>query len=88
MSLAHYDALEITFPSEIKTIIKKHGFLPLEIRNLESLNNEVDVALVLVAKNYLKGEAHWLCFPADNNIERFFGKNTRIIKIFLLKRVD
>jgi hypothetical protein len=88
LSLIHYDALEITLPSEIKTIIKKHGFNTLEIKDLNHLNSNVDVALILVAKNYLKGQAHWLCFPADSNIENFFGENTKIIKIFLLKKVD
>tara|TARA_Y100001972_G_C7606481_1_gene303979 strand:- start:301 stop:795 length:495 start_codon:yes stop_codon:yes gene_type:complete len=88
LSLVHYDALEITLPSEIKTIIKKHGFNTLEIKDLNHLNENVDVAIILVAKNYLKGEAHWLCFPVDDRITNYFGENTRILKIFLLKKVD
>ena len=88
LSLAHYETVQITFPSEIYQVIKKHGFKVIKLKELEELNSEVDVALVLVAGNYLKGEAHWLCFPVDDNIENYFGKNTKIIKIFLLKKVD
>ena len=88
LSFAHYDTVQISFPSEIYQVIKKYGFEVVKLNKLEELDSEVDVALVLVAKNYLKGQAHWLCFPADNNIKNFFGKNTRVIKIFLLKKID
>jgi hypothetical protein len=88
LSLVHYDTVQITFPSEIYSTIEKNGFKVVELKELEKLNPEVDVALILVAKSYLKGQAHWLCFPVDTNIESYFGKGTKIIKIFLLKKVD
>ena len=88
LSLVHYDTIQITFPSEVYRTIENNGFKVVKIKNLEELDSKVDVALVLVAANYLKGEAHWLCFPADKNIKTWFGKNTRIVKIFLLKKVD
>ena len=88
LSFAHYDTVQITFPSEVYQVIEKHGFKVIKLKNLEELDSKIDVALVLVAGNYLKGEAHWLCFPIDNNIENWFGKNTKIVKIFLLKKVD
>ena len=88
LSLVHYDTIQITFPSEIYQAIESHGFKVTELKELKQLNSEVDVALVLVAGSYLRGEAHWLCFPVDYNIEQYFGKNTKIIKIFLLKKVD
>lgn len=88
LSLVHYDTIQITFPSEVYSVIEKHGFKVIELEELKQLDSRVDVALVLVAKNYLKGEAHWLCFPIDENIEEFFGKGTRVVKIFLLKHID
>tara|TARA_B100001939_G_C16622008_1_gene479674 strand:+ start:20 stop:523 length:504 start_codon:yes stop_codon:yes gene_type:complete len=88
LSLVHYDTVQITFPSEVYQVIEDNGFKVIELKTLEELDSEVDVALVLVASNYLKGQAHWLCFPVDKNIEDFFGKSTRVIKIFLLKKVD
>ena len=88
LSLFHYDTVQITFPSEVYRVIENNGFKVVKIKKLEELDSEVDVALVLVAANYLKGQAHWLCFPVDKNIENFFGNNTRVIKIFLIKKVD
>lgn len=88
LSLAHYDTIQITFPSEIYSVIENHGFKVIKLKELKELDSEVDVALVLVVGSYLKGEAHWLCFPMDSSIEKYFGKDTRIIKIFLLEKVD
>ena len=88
LSLIHYETVQITFPNEIYSTIKKHGFKVIELKQLEELKEEVDVALILVAGSYLKGQAHWVCFPVDSNIKKYFGENTKIIKIFLLKKLD
>ena len=88
LSLIHYETVQITFPSEVYSTIEKHGFKVIKLKELEELNPKIDVALILVAGSYLRGEAHWLCFPVDGNIENYFGKKTKIIKIFLLKKVD
>ena len=88
LSLAHYDTIQITFPSEIYQVIKNNGFEVIKLKQLEQLDSEVDVALILVSGSYLKGQAHWLCFPVDENIKRYFGKGTKIAKIFLLKKLD
>lgn len=86
-SLIHHETVMMTLPSELKNIIKNHGFKIIKVKNLEDLN-KVDVAIVLVSGDYLKGDLHWLCFPVDNRITDYFGKNTKIEKIFLLKKVD
>jgi hypothetical protein len=88
LSLAHHETIQMTLPSEIERVIKDHGFKVINIREFGLLNTGVDVAIVLVSGNYLKGETHWLCFPIDSNIEKYFGKNTRIRQIFLLKNID
>ena len=75
----------ITFPSELKSILKKHGFSIVNIGGLEELDKNEDTALILTRKkntlNY-----HWMCFPIDKNIETFFGKETIIKEIYLIKK--
>ena len=88
LSLVHHDAVQITFPCEMYHVIEKHGFRVVGLKELKQLNSKIDIALILVARNYLDGEAHWLCFPVDNDIKGFFGKETKIVKIFLLKLID
>lgn len=76
---------EITFPSEIKKTLKKYGFKIVNIKNLEELDKNKDTALVLVKqKNVLN--YHWLCFPTDKNIETFFGKETIVKEIYLIRK--
>ena len=88
LALAHHEAIQITLPSEIKQVIKAHGLEVVNVRELKSLDEEVDVAIVLVSGSYLKGQMHWLCFPVDGNIIKYYGENTTIHQIFLLKTVD
>jgi len=76
---------KITFPSEIKKTLKKRGFKIVNIRSLEELDENKDTALVLIKqKNALN--YHWICFPVDRNIETFFGKDTIIKEIYLIKK--
>ncbi len=76
---------KITFPTELKSILKKHGFRIVNVSDLEELNENEDTALVLVKrKNNLN--YHWMCFPVDKNIKTFFGKDTIIKEIYLIKK--
>ena len=88
LSLVHHQTISITLPSEIKAVVKKHGFEITTSKELKELDPKVDIALVLVAGSYLKGEAHWACFPVDSNITKYFGEATRIIKVYLLKETQ
>lgn len=85
LSALDKDARKITFPSELKRILKKNGFSIVNINSLDELNKVEDVALVLVKQegglNY-----HWMCFPVDKNIKTFFGKDTVIKEIYLIKK--
>lgn len=87
-SLVHHDAVLMTIPSEIENVIKKFGFEIIDVKSFDLLKKEVDVAIILVGGNYFKGDLHWVCFPVDKRITDYFGKNTKILKIFLLKKVD
>jgi len=86
LTLIHYETAQITFPCEIKKICSEYGYQVNKAQSLEDLDPQKDIALVLVVGNVLKGEAHWVCFPVDKNITNYFGKNTKIDKIYLLKK--
>ena len=85
VSIFSIEGRRITFPSELKSILKKHGFKIVNISSLEELDENEDTALVLVKqKNNLT--YHWMCFPVDKNIKTFFGKDTVIKEIYLIKK--
>jgi hypothetical protein len=75
----------ITFPTELKSILKKHGFRTVNVSDLEELSQEKDTALVLIKKKSSLSY-HWMCFPVDKNIKTFFGKDTIIKEIYLIKK--
>lgn len=85
LSALDKDARKITFPLELKRILKKNGFSIVNINSLDELNKVEDVALVLIKQ---EGELnyHWMCFPVDKNIKTFFGKDTVIKEIYLIKK--
>ena len=84
-SVFSMEGRKITFPSELKTILKKNGFQIVNIGTLNELDRKEDTALVLVRqKNSLN--YHWMCYPVDRNIETFFGKETIIKEIYLIKK--
>ena len=88
LSLIHHDTIQMTLPSEMKEVIKDRGFEIINIRELKHLDKNIDIAIILVSGNYLSGEMHWLCFPIDKYIERYFEENTKICQIFLLKKLE
>jgi len=79
------EARQITFPAEIKKILKKNGFTIVSIKRLEDLSEDKDTAIVLIRKKDSL-TYHWACFPNDRNIESFFGKDTLIKEIYLIKK--
>jgi len=84
-SLIDKEGVEITCPSEIAEVCRQYGFIVIPISNLNRLDPLKDVALVLVRKGLL--EWHWLCFPADSFITDYYGDDTVISKIYLLKEL-
>ena len=88
LTLIHHETVSATFPSEIKKTCLTYGYKVNKVKSLNNLDTKKDIAIVLVTGNILKGEAHWVCFPVDGNIENYFGKNTKISKIYLLKKIN
>ena len=87
LSLFHHKAIQITFPYEMKRYFEKQGLRVTEVSSLEGLDPEVDTAIVLIRDGIITNRWHWLCFPKDLNIERHFGKDTRIHIILLIRKV-
>ena len=85
LSVFHNEARQITFPAEMKKILKKNGFTIVSIKSLKQLNENKDTAIVLIKKKKAM-TYHWGCFPIDKNIESFFGKDTIIKEIYLIKK--
>tara|TARA_Y100000310_G_C20618538_1_gene781980 strand:+ start:604 stop:1107 length:504 start_codon:yes stop_codon:yes gene_type:complete len=83
--LAIFDnrARKITFPEEMFNALKDQGYSVKKIREYSMLNENIDVAIILIKqKNTLN--YHWVCFPADENILSFFGENTILKEIYLI----
>lgn len=84
LSFFDKDAIQITWPAEIKRIAKQYGFEVVPIKNLRDLNPEKDVAIVLIHGKYFSDQYHWVVYPLDN-IKNFYGEKTVIDVIYLLK---
>lgn len=83
----HHDSFHITWPCEIKKHLNKHGYEVKELSSLEGLG-EGDTVIVLVKGAVLRQEWHWMSLPDDRKgwIEAYFGENTEIVKIYLIKK--
>ena len=82
-SIIDKKGVQITCPSEIVEVCRKYGFAVIPITSLDKLDPTKDVALVLVRTGL--SDWHWLCFPVDTFIANFYGDDTVISAIYLLK---
>ena len=74
----------ITMPSEVRAYFESNGFYIKKIKNFQDLTKG-DVALVLIKeKNSII--YHWMCYPADYNIPRYFGDKTIVKDIYIIKK--
>ena len=86
MTIAHKDAGLITCPNEVVEVCKQNGYEVISVKDFSKLDPKKDVALILIYSNLL--EWHWVCFPVDKNIPKWYGDSTKIVKIYLLKKVE
>ncbi len=84
LSLLNSKAINITWPSEIKDTLDKYGFDIIKVKSLSDLDKQKDVAVILIHGKFLSKEYHWLVYSIDN-IKTYFGKNTVIDLIYLIK---
>ena len=86
LALFDREAVCVTWSWELKSVVKKYGFSLVTVEDFESLDPSKDVALVLVRGKFISKQWHWMCFPVEKNITNFFGENTKIDTILLLKK--
>tara|TARA_Y100000310_G_C20071433_1_gene529591 strand:+ start:21 stop:530 length:510 start_codon:yes stop_codon:yes gene_type:complete len=84
LALFVYETRSITFPSEMANYFKERGFKVKKVNKFDELKRG-DVALVLINKKRTL-HYHWMSYPNDNNILRFFGKDTVLSTIYLLEK--
>lgn len=87
MSLIHYDGLRITWPSEIEDIAKSYGYKTEMVKSLSELQSG-DVSIILLLGNNSSFQYHWVSSPEDKDIKNYFGKDTRILKIYKFVPAD
>ena len=87
LSIFDNEAREITFPNEMEEVLKKRGYEIKKVTSLKELNEEKDVALVLIKKKWTL-TYHWMCFPVDRNILTFFGNETKIEEVYLILNIE
>ena len=77
----NYEALEITFPCEIKKYLKNKGYKIKEV-SFESLKKG-DVAIVLIRGGSFFKEWHWITYPtySKTHIKNYFPSKTKIISV-------
>lgn len=84
LSIFDTRARQITFPSEMKTALGKHGYKMTKIDSIKIIDAQKDTAILLVHKvntlNY-----HWICYPVSNF--HFFGKETILDSIYLIEKI-
>lgn len=83
------DAAGITWPSELKSVCKKHGVslrqVPVsELYKRDSLNKTY---IILVHKKYTLSSFHWYMYP-DSNTSHFWGTDTIFDIVYVLEPIE
>jgi len=86
LSLFDREVVCVTWSWEMKNVAKKYGFELVRIKDFERLDPAKDIALILVYGKFFSNQWHWMCYPTDSNIEHYFGPDTKIDKVYLLKK--
>jgi len=88
MFFSYFDreAVQATWSWEMKAAVKKYGFELVSVDDFENLDPKKDIAFILVRGKFISREWHWMCYPVDQNIKNFFGPNTKVDQIYLLKK--
>tara|TARA_Y100000310_G_scaffold311612_1_gene358063 strand:+ start:336 stop:854 length:519 start_codon:yes stop_codon:yes gene_type:complete len=87
LSLFDNQVICSTWSWEIRGLVKKYGFELINIDKFENLDPSRDIAFVLVRGKFFSKEWHWMCYPVDKDVKTFFGAETKIDKILLLKKI-
>ena len=88
LSLLDKEFVCSTWSWEMKNAVKKYGFELVSVNNFKKLDPSKDIAFVLVRGKFLSKDWHWMCYPVDKGVETYFGTDTKIDLIYLLKKID
>ena len=83
LSYFNREAICITWPSEMKYVLKKYGLKVTKVDGIDKLNPKEDIAIALVHGKFFTHEYHWLVFPIDE-IKNFYGNKTVVDIVYLL----
>lgn len=85
LSLIHKDAVEITWPHEMKAICKKYNIELVEVEEDDiKEGNEVYIILAHSKKNFFY--YHWYAYPGQDLY--YYGDNTIIDCIYRLEQIE
>jgi len=81
----NHDALEITFPCEIKKYFNSKGYEVTKI-DFESLK-DTDVAIILIKGEKFLRQWHWVTYPTYSKkyIQNMFGGSTSIVSVYRIR---
>ena len=81
----NHEALEITFPCELKNHLTKKGYKIKEV-SFDSLG-EGDVAIVLIRGSNVFKDWHWISYPTYSKeyIKKFYA-STEVVKVYLITK--
>lgn len=84
LSFIHKDAVEITWPHEMKAICKKHNIKLVEVK-LKDITTNDDVYIILAhdKKNFFY--YHWYSYPGQDLY--YYGDDTVIDKVYRLEQI-
>ena len=87
LSFFNPTAINITWPSEIVDILDKYELEIVKLKKIDQLDKKKDIAIVLIRGKFFTEQYHWVVYPIDN-VKSFWGKNTVIDSIYLIKKKD
>ena len=87
LSFFNSTAINITWPSEIVDILDKYELEIVKLKKIDQLDKKKDIAIVLIRGKFFTEQYHWVVYPIDN-VKGFWGKNTVIDSIYLIKKKD
>ena len=80
-------AVNITWPSEIVDVLDKHGLEIVKLKKIDELDKKKDIAIILIHGKFFTEQYHWVVYPIDK-VKAFWGKDTVIDLIYLIKKKD
>ena len=83
LSYIHKDAVEITWPHEMKAICKKHNIKLVEVNLKDITNDKVYIILAHNKKNFFY--YHWYSYPGQDLY--YYGNDTVIDKVYRLELI-